>query len=91
LAAEVPEIELQPPLRASITYSLAHGGEPGTQPSASVAETWGGSDLVIEKRGLISGPNSSVGVTGIPLRSSISACISQAEIAGPVAMTCQIR
>src|SRR5262245_45969227 len=78
-----------PPARASMLNSVASGGEPGTQPSASLANSRGGSQAVTTERDSMPGPKVNVTATGFPPCSSTSAGTNQAEIPGPVAMACQ--
>src|SRR5262249_39405668 len=78
-----------PPARASTLNSVASGGEPGTQPSASLANSRGGSQAVTTECDSMPGPKVNVTATGFPSRSSISVGTNQAEIPGPVAMACQ--
>src|SRR5580658_5871670 len=75
-----------PPARASTVNSVAIGGEPGTQPSASLANIRGGSQAVTTELGSMPGPKFNFTATGFPSRSSSSAGQNQAEIPGPVAM-----
>src|SRR5215471_10634108 len=78
-----------PPARASTVNSVAIGGEPGTQPSATLAIIRGGSQAVTTERDSMPGPKFNVAATGFPSRSSNSAGTNQADIPGPVAMACQ--
>src|SRR6516162_1488193 len=78
-----------PPARASTLNSVAIGGEPGAQPSASLVIIRGGSQAVTTERDSMPGPKFNVAATGFPSRSSNSVGTNQAEIPGPVAMACQ--
>src|SRR5215475_9306202 len=78
-----------PPARASTLNSVASGGEPGTQPSAFLANNRGGSQAVTTERDSMPGPKFNLAATGFPSRSSNSAGTNQDEIPGPVAMACQ--
>src|ERR1700734_4095030 len=78
-----------PPARASTLNSVAIGGEPGNQPSASLANIRGGSQAVTTERDSMPGPKFNFTATGFPSRSSNSAGVNQDEIPGPVAMACQ--
>src|SRR5215468_8364309 len=78
-----------PPARASTLNSVAIGGEPGAQPSASLANNRGGSQAVTTERDSMPGPKLNFTATGFPSRSSNSAGTNQAEIPGAVAMACQ--
>src|SRR5262245_2177181 len=77
-----------PPARASTLNSVASGGEPGTQPSASLANSRGGSQAVTTERDSMPGPKVNVTATGFPPCSSNSAGTNQAEIPCAVAMAC---
>src|SRR5215813_6462941 len=78
-----------PPARASTLNSVAIGGEPGAQPSASLANNRGGSQAVTTERDSMPGPKFNFAATGFPSRSSNSAGTNQADRPGPVAMACQ--
>src|SRR6516164_5958780 len=78
-----------PPARASTLNSVAIGGEPGAQPSASLANSRGGSQAVTTECDSMPGPKVNLTATGLPPCSSNSAGTNQAEIPGPVAMACQ--
>src|SRR5262245_45117762 len=78
-----------PPARASTLNSVAIGGEPRAQPSASLVIIRGGSQAVTTERDSMPGPKVNFAATGFPSRSSNSAGTNQAEIPGPVAMACQ--
>src|SRR6516225_8818867 len=78
-----------PPARASTLNSVAIGGEPGTQPAASLVIFRGGSQTVTTERDSMPGPKLNFAATGFPSTSSNSAGQNQAEIPGPVAMACQ--
>src|SRR5437667_7856645 len=78
-----------PPARASTLHSVAIGGEPGNQPSASLANIRGGSQAVTTERESMPGPKLNVTATGFPSRSSNSAGVNQAEMPGPEAIACQ--
>src|SRR5260370_14102488 len=78
-----------PPARASTLNSVAIGGEPGNQPSASLANIRGGSQAGPTERDSMPGPKFNVTATGFPSRSSNSAGQNQDEIPCPVAMACQ--
>src|SRR5262245_23549092 len=78
-----------PPARASTLNSVAIGGEPGAQPSDSLANSRGGSQAVTTERDSMPGPNSNFTAPGFPPCSSNSAGTNQAEMPGPVAMACQ--
>src|SRR6516162_958068 len=78
-----------PPARASTLNSVAIGGEPGTQPAASLVIFRGGSQTVTTERDSMPGPKFNFAATGFPSTSSNSAGQNQAEIPGPVAMACQ--
>src|SRR5271166_1009050 len=78
-----------PPARASTLNSVAIGGEPGTQPSASLANSRGGSQAVTTECDSMPGPKFNFTATGFPPCSSNSAGTNQDEIPGPVAMACQ--
>src|SRR5580765_4066605 len=78
-----------PPARASTLNSVAIGGEPGTQPAPSLANSSGGFQAVTTERDSMAGPKSNFTATGFPPSSSNSAGTNQDEIPGPVAMACQ--
>src|SRR6516165_3359049 len=78
-----------PPARASTLSSVAIGGEPGAQPSASLVIIRGGSQTVTTERDSMPGPKFNVAATGLPSRSSNTAGTNQAERPGPVEMACQ--
>src|SRR5262245_10487067 len=78
-----------PPARASTLNSVAIGGEPGAQPSASLVNNRGGSQAVTTERDSMPGPKVNFAATGFPSTSSNSAGQNQHEIPGPVAMACQ--
>src|SRR5262249_13090693 len=77
------------PARASTLNSVAIGGEPGAQPSASLANNRGGSQAVTTERDSMPGPKVNFAATGLPPSTSNSAGTNQAEIPGPGAMACQ--
>src|SRR5262249_46346179 len=78
-----------PPARASTVNSVAIGGEPGAQPSASLANTRGGSQTVTTECDTMPGPKVKFAATGFPSFSSNSAGTNQAEIPCALAMACQ--
>src|SRR5438874_12598486 len=77
-----------PPACASTLNSVAIGGEPGNQPSASLANIRGGSQAVTTERDSMPGPKFNVTATGFPSRPSNSAGVDQDEMPGPVAIAC---